>query len=104
MASAREKKKLRVEVAYALRNEQALIELKVDEGTSVRECIELSGILQRFPGIELARSRVGIFGSKVEFDARVRNGDRVEIYRPLVADPKQVRRERAALRRRIKSR
>lgn len=95
-----EKKHLLVEVAYALRDEQELIALEIEEGASVREAIERSGILRHYPGIELARGRVGIFGRQVEFDALLQDGDRVEIYRPLVADPKQVRRERATRRKR----
>ncbi len=104
MTSDREKQRLHVEVAYALPDQQVLLELEVEEGASVRQTIERSGILQRYPGIELARGRVGIFGRPVELDASLRDGDRVEIYRPLVADPKQVRRERAARRKRVKSR
>lgn len=96
--------RLKIEVVYALRGEQALIVLEVGEGASVREAIERSGILQRYPEIELARGRVGIFGRQVELDASLRDGDRVEIYRPLVADPKQARRERAERRKRVQSR
>jgi len=99
MTSDREKKRLRVEVAYALPEQQALIALEVEEGASVREAIERSGILQRYPGIELARGRVGIFGRLVELDASLRDGDRVEIHRPLVADPREARRRRVKRRR-----
>jgi len=99
-----DKRLLSVEVVYALRDEQALIALEVGEGASVREAIERSGILQRYPEIELARGRVGIFGRQVELDASLCDGDRVEIYRPLVADPKQARRERAERRKRVQSR
>ena len=101
---AKEKKHLLVEVTYALRDEQTLLALEVEEGATVRQAIERSGILRRYPEIELARGRVGIFGRQVEFDALLEDGDRVEIYRPLAADPKQVRRERAARRKRVKSR
>ncbi len=89
-----------MEVVYALRGEQALLTLEVEEGTSAREAIERSGILQRYPEIALARGRIGIFGKAVEPDAPLRDGDRVEIYRPLIADPKQARRERAERRKR----
>ncbi len=101
---ARHPSRIRVEVVYALHDEQALIALEMEEGASVREAIERSGILQRFPGIELARGRVGIFGRQVEFDALLHDGDRVEIYRPLVADPKEIRRARAARRKRVQTR
>jgi putative ubiquitin-RnfH superfamily antitoxin RatB of RatAB toxin-antitoxin module len=87
--------RLKIEVVYALREEQTLIALEVEAGATVRQAIESSGILARFPDIELTRGNVGVFGSRVELNARLRDGDRVEIYRPLIADPKQARRERA---------
>ena len=91
---AQERTNLLVEVAYALPERQVLLELEVEEGTTVRQAIERSGILQRYPGIQLARGRVGIFGRRVELDAPLRYGDRVEIYRPLIADPREARRRR----------
>ena len=91
---AQERTNLLVEVAYALPERQVLLELEVEEGTTIRQAIERSGILQRYPGIQLARGRVGIFGRRVELDAPLRDGDRVEIYRPLVADPREARRRR----------
>lgn len=95
MTSDRKVRRIRVEVAYALRGEQALLQLKLDEGTTARQAVERSGILRRFPEIDLARATLGIFGKVVSPDTRVRDGDRVEIYRPLVADPKEARRQRA---------
>jgi putative ubiquitin-RnfH superfamily antitoxin RatB of RatAB toxin-antitoxin module len=86
---------LRVEVVYALRDRQVLLTLEVEEGTSARQAVERSGILQRFPEIELARAGLGIFGRVVALETPLRDGDRVEIYRPLIAEPKQGRRERA---------
>ncbi len=86
--------RLKIEVVYALRDEQVLTALEVEEGASVREAIELSGILQRYPEIELVPGRVGIFGKVVDPASRLRDGDRVEIYRPLEADPKEARRRR----------
>jgi putative ubiquitin-RnfH superfamily antitoxin RatB of RatAB toxin-antitoxin module len=86
---------LRIEVVYALREEQVLLELEVAEGTTARQAIERSGILQRFPEIDLDQVNLGIFGQVVSPDAGLRDGDRVEIYRPLTAEPKQARRERA---------
>jgi len=86
--------RLKIEVVYALRDEQLLIALEVEEGASVRAAIERSGILRRYPEIELIPGRVGIFGKAVDLASRLRDGDRVEIYRPLEADPKEARRRR----------
>lgn len=86
---------IRVEVAYALRERQALIALDLDRSSTVEQAIRRSGILKAFPEIDMARSQVGIFGRLASLGTRVRDGDRVEIYRPLVADPKDARRERA---------
>lgn len=89
------KTRLRIEIVYALREEQVLLTLEVEEGTTVREAIERSGIVTRFPEINVGRARVGIFGRPARLDTQVKEGDRVEIYRPLIADPKDARRERA---------
>jgi len=86
---------LRVEVIYALRDRQVLLALEVDEGTTVKQAIERSGILRRFPEIDPIRMPVGIFGRPTRLDARLTEGDRIEIYRPLIADPKQARHARA---------
>jgi len=88
------KKQLRIEVAYALREEQVLVSLEMEEGTTVLQAIERSRILARFPDVEIARERVGVFGKVVTLDTPLRDGDRVEIYRPLEADPKEARRRR----------
>ena len=88
-------RRLRIEVAYALPGKQALLALEVEEGATARQAIEQSGILREFPEIELTRGSVGIFGRLVALDATLRDGDRVEIYRPLIADPKRARLERA---------
>ncbi len=85
-----------VEVAYALSKQQLIIELKVPEGTTAEQAVLQSGILQKFPDIDLARNKLGIFGKLVKPDTVLRERDRVEIYRPLIADPKEVRRQRAA--------
>jgi hypothetical protein len=82
-----------VEVVYALPERAASVRVRVREGATVREVLEKSGLLP------LARGRIGIFGRVVGADARVADGDRVEIYRPLAADPKEARRRRAARRR-----
>ena len=90
-------KLLRVEVVYALPERQVVIALETEEGTSVRQAIERSGILQQFPQADPRRNGVGVFGKLVALDTLLREGDRVEIYRPLIADPKAARRERARL-------
>ena len=85
-----------VEVAYALPTEQVILHLEVEEGTIVRDAISRSGILDRFPDIDLDRNKVGVFGKLAKLDTVLHPKDRVEIYRPLIADPKEVRRRRAA--------
>ena len=87
--------RLKIEVVYALRDEQALIALEVEQGTTVAQAIERSGLLAKYPGLTLARGRVGVYGKLVEPGTVLRAGDRVEIYRPLMADPKESRRGRA---------
>jgi putative ubiquitin-RnfH superfamily antitoxin RatB of RatAB toxin-antitoxin module len=85
-----------VEVAYALPDQQVLLAFEVEEGTTAREAVERSGILDQHPEIELMKSnKIGVFGKLVKPDQVLREGDRVEIYRPLIADPKEVRRQRA---------
>ena len=86
----------RVEVAYATPSRQEVIELAVHPGATVEEVIRASGLLQRFPEIDLVRQHVGVFGEKARLQDQVHDRDRVEIYRPLIADPKQARRARAA--------
>lgn len=85
-----------VEVAYALVDKQSLISLEVEEGSTLKEAIEASGILEQYKQIDLSKDRVGIFSKFATLDTVLREKDRVEIYRPLVADPKIVRKERAA--------
>lgn len=86
---------LTVEVTYALAQEQAVVQLKVEPGVTLRQAIERSGLLERYPGINLAAVRVGVFGKLRELDEPVSAGERIEIYRPLIADPRE-RRRRAA--------
>ncbi len=85
-----------VEVAYALAERQTLLSLEVEEGITVQGAIEASGILDRYNQIDLPKDRVGIFSKFTTLDKVLREKDRVEIYRPLIADPKKVRKERAA--------
>ena len=87
---------MRVEVAYAKPEEQAILVLEVAEGATAEAAIRESGILLRFPEIDLGQNKVGIFGKVCKLDHALRPGDRVEIYRPLIADPKEVRKARAA--------
>lgn len=88
---------LTVEVVYARPDEQVLLSLEVEPGTTVRQAVEQSGMLERFPEIDLGgENKVGIFGKLTKLDSTLRAGDRVEVYRPLKADPKEVRRRRAA--------
>ena len=85
-----------VEVAYALAEKQSLISLEVKEGSTLKEAIDASGILKQYKQIDLSKDRVGIFSNFATLDTILREKDRVEIYRPLEADPKKVRKERAA--------
>ena len=85
-----------VEVAYALSNKQGLISIEVENGTTLKEAVLASGILESFEEIDLSKDRVGIFSKFATLETVLREKDRVEIYRPLIADPKKVRKERAA--------
>jgi putative ubiquitin-RnfH superfamily antitoxin RatB of RatAB toxin-antitoxin module len=84
-----------IEVVYALPNEQVVIPLHVPENTTVADAIQASKILWRFPEINLTDSIVGIFGKTVSLATPVKAADRIEIYRPLLIDPKQARLLRA---------
>lgn len=86
---------IHVEVAYALPHQQVILPLRLAPGSTVAPAIEASGILAKFPEIDLAQNKVGIFGKLTKLDSALRNHDRIEIYRPLIADPKEVRRKRA---------
>lgn len=85
-----------VEVAYARPDRQMIIPLEVPVGTTLKEAIERSRICAHFPEIDLALNKVGIFGKLSKADTVLRPNDRVEIYRQLIADPKEVRKQRAA--------
>jgi putative ubiquitin-RnfH superfamily antitoxin RatB of RatAB toxin-antitoxin module len=85
-----------VTVAYAPSpNEQRIVQIRVPRGSTVQEAIRASGLLDAFWTIDPAQLAVGIFGERVPLDRCVEDGDRVEIYRPLLADPKDARRRRA---------
>lgn len=87
---------IRVEVAYAEPDSQTIVEVEADTGVTAEQAVRMSGILQRYPAIDFDRARLGIFGKLCKRDTELAQGDRVEIYRPLKADPKEVRRRRAA--------
>ena len=85
-----------VEVSYALPAEQDVLKVRVPAGATVQDAIEASGILEKHPEIDLkGANKVGIFAKLTRLDTALRDRDRVEIYRPLIADPKAVRRKRA---------
>lgn len=86
---------IHVEVIYALAETQPLLRVQLAEGATVGDAIRASGVLEAFPDIDLAKNKVGIFSKLVKLEEAVRDKDRVEIYRPLIADPKEVRRKRA---------
>ena len=84
-----------IEVAYAKPEEQVIVKLNVPPGTTVEGAISISGLLERFPEISQTEPKVGIFGAICKPEQTVKQGDRVEIYRPLSHDPKEARRQRA---------
>lgn len=86
---------VQIEVAYATAEQQTLLTLTVAEGTTVQQAVQLSGLLTLFPEIDPNDLRLGVFGVVCPFDRIVNLGDRVEIYRPLLNDPKEARRQRA---------
>jgi len=96
--------KLHVVVCYATPTQEFLHELEVEEGTTIGAAIEASGVLAAFPDINLVTQPVGIFAKKKTLDTVLRERDRIEIYRPLVADPKDSRRKRAAKKEAVASR
>ncbi|MCG8097772.1 MAG: RnfH family protein [Candidatus Thiodiazotropha taylori] len=87
---------MKFEVAYGKLDEQVLLVVESSEPLTVEQAIEKSDILQRFPEIDLKVNKTGIFGKAAKLDAMLSEGDRVEIYRPLIADPKEARKKRAA--------
>lgn len=86
---------IRVEVIYALAATQELVPVVLGQGATVQEAIEKSGILTKHPEIDLKKNKLGIFAKLSKPDTVLRDRDRVEIYRPLIADPKEVRKQRA---------
>lgn len=84
-----------VEVAYAAASRQRIVPVRLPRGSSAMEAARRSGLVDEFPGLALDHSRLGVFGQPVRPDYALRPGDRVEIYRPLELDPKELRRRRA---------
>jgi uncharacterized protein len=85
-----------IEIAYAKPEQQRLLSLEISAETTVQQAIEQSGIMNQFPEIDLNVNRVGIFSKPCKLDQLLQAGDRIEIYRPLIADPKEARKNRAA--------
>lgn len=87
---------LRVEVIYALPEKQVLIPLHLPPGSTVRDAVAASGLDQAYPDVDFSALKLGVWAKLVKPDTALRDHDRVEIYRPLIADPKEVRKQRAA--------
>jgi putative ubiquitin-RnfH superfamily antitoxin RatB of RatAB toxin-antitoxin module len=88
---------MHIGVAYADKFKRSWLQLDVPDGSTIQEAIEHAGLLRQFPDIDLTIQRVGVFGKFTRLDAKVKDGDRVEIYRPITADPETVaRREEEA--------
>ncbi len=85
---------LSIEVCYALPNEQALIAVELPEGATLQQALDASGILKRYPQIDLEKQKVGVFGKLKPLDTVLADHDRVEVYRPLIVDPKAARQRR----------
>ena len=91
-----EQKTIRVEVAYALPDRQSIVPLTVPVGTTALAAAQQSGLSDQYEGLSIEDAKLGIFGKAVAAKHVLQAGDRVEIYRPLIADPKEVRKARAA--------
>lgn len=87
---------LNIEVCYAMSNKQEVVRVRVPEGATVQHGLDASGLLAKYPEIDIRKSKFGIWNKLSKLDAVLRDKDRIEIYRPLIADPKEVRKQRAA--------
>lgn len=87
---------INVEVCYALAEKQSLVSVKLPQGATLQQALEASGLLVKHPEIDLKKNKFGVFAKLSKLDSVLRDRDRVEIYRPLIADPKEVRKQRAA--------
>lgn len=88
-------KLIKIEIAYARPEQQKILTLMVKEGATIEEAIDRSGILELFPEIDLTKQKVGIFSQIKKLTDKIKEDDRIEIYRPLLIDPKEARRKRA---------
>lgn len=87
--------KFKIEVVYGVPNEQVILTISVEEGTTIEQAIELSGVLSTYKDIDLKKNKVGIWNRTAKLTDTLNDLDRIEIYRPLIADPKEVRKRRA---------
>ncbi len=87
---------IKVEVCYAQASKQELVSVKLPVGANLQQGLEASGLLVKYPEIDLKKNKFGVFAKLSKVDTVLRDGDRIEIYRPLIADPKEVRKQRAA--------
>ena len=85
-----------IEVAFATPDKQLILECEIEPGTAPRDAVRLSGIDRHFPEIDIDQCDFGVFGKAISDDYQLSDGDRIEIYRSLIADPKEIRRQRAA--------
>ena len=85
-----------IEIVYALPDQQQLLTLTIASGSTIAAAIAASSLLKRFPDVQITEHNIGVFGQRCRLDTVLHDGDRIEIYRPLVADPKQARRQRAS--------
>ncbi|WP_298397153.1 RnfH family protein [uncultured Azonexus sp.] len=87
---------INIEVCYPLPDKQEVVRLRLPAGSVLKQAVEASGLVEKYPEIDLAKNKFGIWNKLSKLDAALRDFDRVEIYRPLIADPKEVRKQRAA--------
>jgi len=87
---------MKIEVVYSLPHQTELVNLELADGSTVLQAVEASGLLGKYPEIDVKKNKFGIYAKLAKADAVLRDRDRVEIYRPLIADPKEVRKQRAA--------
>lgn len=87
---------MKIGIAYALPQRQVWFDVELPDGATIQDAINRSGILKQFPEIDLEKQKIGVFGKVGKLDAVLNNGDRVEIYRPIICDPKTVPRKAKA--------
>ena len=87
---------MKIEVVYALPEKAEAVRLDLADGSTLMQALEASGLLAKYPEIDVKKNKFGIYAKLAKADAALRDRDRVEIYRPLIADPKEVRKQRAA--------